>query len=148
MNREHELRTWKLFYHHWAINLTIMDQCVSMLYRDTKHETTVFSFRSIVLDSLRNREIPATKTRGKAKTQNDKYPKKENLPLQWRGKRSSSTLRSVTQPHKVTKKIECESKKAETKELYLHIARNKSVQISHHWKGGYVTEKTTTEIWS
>ena len=42
-----------------------MDQCVSMLYRDTKHETTVFSFRSIVLDSLRNREIPATKTRGK-----------------------------------------------------------------------------------
>ena len=58
--------------------MTIMDQCVSMLYRDTKHETTVFSFRSIVLDSLRNREIPATKTRGKAKTQNDKYTKKEN----------------------------------------------------------------------
>ena len=55
-----------------------MDQCVSMLYRDTKHETTVFSFRSIVLDSLRNREIPATKTRRKAKTQTDKYPKKEN----------------------------------------------------------------------
>ena len=55
-----------------------MDQCVSMLYRDTKHETTVFSFRSIVLDSLRNREISATKTRRKAKTQTDKYPKKEN----------------------------------------------------------------------